>query len=464
MAQIIGLFGPFAQKRLKRDWSNQDLAELYRVESALIQAGLRVETERGVSDEGEPWFVFCHGDSGEVIVHFARINGRYVVASPALPKALTGPDLGTIVRTFVSDNPIALPSADASRRGNVVFHPAALLTIFVATMLVLNSPDEGFAAAAAGDEADGLHEMPAAHFARMSGAPVLSEKDYRSESAYLVAAVALAIEAARFQLQDDGHAADQLADQDLAGGIQLADVTDAGQDGPDIDLYGLSEAFFISQQSGDPDKPAPAEVAPDAPIDSLPLWALPSKADAHEVRVSAEAPKGQPAEVLPPPDAFQAGIAGAFQQVDFRAGGSADGDAAAKVDPTAVDAAKVSAAHAWLEQQSHMSGWSVALVEAGSLAATRAVDLVAGLEPMADDPQAGWTPNARQQVIDFFEASDTDISVLKQDDGSVIMFDASDVASGQGLSLLSWTFDGDGTSLVILGQAGVIADAMALIA
>ena len=27
--------------------------------SALIQAGLKIDTERGVSDEGDPWFAFC---------------------------------------------------------------------------------------------------------------------------------------------------------------------------------------------------------------------------------------------------------------------------------------------------------------------------------------------------------------------------------------------------------------------
>ncbi len=51
---------PFLRRRAElRDWSAQELAEFYRVESVLIQAGLRVTSARGLTDEGEPWFVFC---------------------------------------------------------------------------------------------------------------------------------------------------------------------------------------------------------------------------------------------------------------------------------------------------------------------------------------------------------------------------------------------------------------------
>ena len=64
------------------DWSPRELAEFYRVESALIQAGLKIDKERGVSDEGDPWFAFCRPDDSEVIVHIARIGGIYILAAP----------------------------------------------------------------------------------------------------------------------------------------------------------------------------------------------------------------------------------------------------------------------------------------------------------------------------------------------------------------------------------------------
>jgi hypothetical protein len=50
-------------------WGNDELAELYRVEHSLVQAGVVVETESGLS--GDPWFVFCHPD-GLVVVNTAR--------------------------------------------------------------------------------------------------------------------------------------------------------------------------------------------------------------------------------------------------------------------------------------------------------------------------------------------------------------------------------------------------------
>src|SRR5690554_6887190 len=49
---------PSVRPRRGTDWANEDLAQFYRVEASLIQAGISVETDRGVTDEGEPWFVF----------------------------------------------------------------------------------------------------------------------------------------------------------------------------------------------------------------------------------------------------------------------------------------------------------------------------------------------------------------------------------------------------------------------
>ena len=42
-----------------------------------------MDPERGLSDEGDPWFAFCRPDDGEVIVHIAQIGGVYVLAGPS---------------------------------------------------------------------------------------------------------------------------------------------------------------------------------------------------------------------------------------------------------------------------------------------------------------------------------------------------------------------------------------------
>ena len=73
-AELLSFFRP--AKSVSGDWSTQEIAEFYRVEAALVQAGASVCVDRGVSDEGDPWFVFCRAVDGEVIVHFARIAGE----------------------------------------------------------------------------------------------------------------------------------------------------------------------------------------------------------------------------------------------------------------------------------------------------------------------------------------------------------------------------------------------------
>ena len=88
-----------------RGWRNDELAELYRVESSLIQAGLVVETESGLTDEGDPWFVFCLAD-GQVAVHAARIDGVYLLDCPSLPVPLKGDSFSSIARAFVATLPI----------------------------------------------------------------------------------------------------------------------------------------------------------------------------------------------------------------------------------------------------------------------------------------------------------------------------------------------------------------------
>lgn len=118
-------------KPAPRDWSNQDLADFYRVEAALVQAGLSVETDRGLSDEGEPWFVFCHADTQDVIVHCARIDGMYVVASAAFEGILRGTDFRDVVEGVLSRHPLVMPRQKEG--SNVHFHPSALLVALIAT-------------------------------------------------------------------------------------------------------------------------------------------------------------------------------------------------------------------------------------------------------------------------------------------------------------------------------------------
>lgn len=129
--QVFSLFRRYAV--VPRDWSTQERAEFYRVESALIQAGLRVITDSGLTDEGDPWFVFCRAEDDEVIIHFARIDGHYLVSAPSYCGTKTDTDFQTLVRSVVAHYPVL---QRRSIGDNLFFHPAALLVMLVASALL----------------------------------------------------------------------------------------------------------------------------------------------------------------------------------------------------------------------------------------------------------------------------------------------------------------------------------------
>ncbi|MDB5458058.1 MAG: hypothetical protein JWP92_3643 [Caulobacter sp.] len=130
-AQIVSFFQRTPRfVRGPSDWAQQEIAEFYRVESALIRAGLRVGTDRGVTDEGDPWFIFFRADDGEVVIHFARIDGEYLIAGPAYEEVARGIDFTALVRNMIARHPLVRPQG---KRDNIFLHPAALLVAVVGT-------------------------------------------------------------------------------------------------------------------------------------------------------------------------------------------------------------------------------------------------------------------------------------------------------------------------------------------
>lgn len=141
-ASILPLFFRAA---VQHDWTQQELAEFYRVETVLIQSGVSLETDRGLSDEGDPWFIFCRPQTGDVIVHFARHGSEYVAAGGALDRALRGGSFREIIDSFMSRQPIVM-SSGKSAETSLYLHPAALLSAFVATAFFLFTTSDAEAA------------------------------------------------------------------------------------------------------------------------------------------------------------------------------------------------------------------------------------------------------------------------------------------------------------------------------
>jgi len=111
------------------DWSQIELAEFYRVHDALGQAGIKVDVDRGLSDEGDPWFAFYYPENGDVTANFSRENGYYVVAWAEADGARTvkGKDFRKLVRELVA----ALAPARPRR---LYTHPSSILAILVCTL------------------------------------------------------------------------------------------------------------------------------------------------------------------------------------------------------------------------------------------------------------------------------------------------------------------------------------------
>jgi len=141
-----------APKPLSRNWSAQELAELYRVRDRLSQSGLSVCVEVGLSDEAEPWAVFVQSETGDVFVHIARIDGEMVVVNTAHDTVYRGRDFRAITDQMMQEAPLALPR-HAGGDGKVVMHPRAVFTAFVAAAVVLAEFARSIEPAHAADDA-----------------------------------------------------------------------------------------------------------------------------------------------------------------------------------------------------------------------------------------------------------------------------------------------------------------------
>lgn len=137
-----------------KDWSNQELANLFRVKRLLDAAGVPNEIDRGITDEGDPWFLFCEGN-GEVFIHLCRLNGVYLLDSPNISQPLRGRDFNALIEEFTfrrtpaeGDAPDTQRVVRLERNGKVFLHPSTMLAALVWTLflaaeeLVMILPEE----------------------------------------------------------------------------------------------------------------------------------------------------------------------------------------------------------------------------------------------------------------------------------------------------------------------------------
>lgn len=466
MVQIIDFF-PNWKGRLTNDWTNQDLAEFYRVEAALSQGGLPVETERGFSDEGDPWIVFCRKEDGEPFVHFARIDGRYVVAAPVLSHVLTGSDLREIIKHFVAENPVTIPVLDtqrrdeAGRRENVLLHPAALITVFVATILIMSLPKESLAAGA-GEADDGETVSPV-----VPPAPALLESENDdgqlvAEKILLIAAVAVAVEMARQQATGSEKASADL-------GSYLALDLKSQNESPESlakesSVLDLSKAGFLMGSVTDENSVVEAEES------SLLESRVPEVSEAP-ILPDSSIETGVGDDTTPLPGVLFGSLLEADGDVVLLHAAGPEESAEGDPYPQAVSTASGGGARAWLEHHLETAGLHIAFVsEEDGLELAELVDKNDLVPHVPDeevgipgDPLSTFFDDAALRAILHFVNSDDDIAIVSSPTGSILIFDQSDLASAAPLTLRTWTFDDD-TVIGILGHSETVADALAMAA
>lgn len=126
--------------RPSRDWTQQEIAEFYRVQAALGRAGMLISVERGLSDEGDPWFVFCREPEGEPLVHFARIDSYYVVASAVLGGVVRGLDIRKLIADILDREELRRSTLPERSAGLTLWHPSALLGVIVGLAYFFSTP------------------------------------------------------------------------------------------------------------------------------------------------------------------------------------------------------------------------------------------------------------------------------------------------------------------------------------
>ncbi len=180
------------------DWTQQELAEFYRVETILLQSGISLETDRGVSDEGDPWFVFCRPEIGDVVIHFARHGNEYIAAGGGLDRVLRGRSFRDIVDAFVTQQPLMMkrPANDTK----VFLHPAALLSALVATafFLFMGSDAEAADAHEAASKTPTKDSLPATFQALLEAAGLIGNR----EAWIALSAVTVALSVTIFEFGD----------------------------------------------------------------------------------------------------------------------------------------------------------------------------------------------------------------------------------------------------------------------
>ena len=99
------------------------------------QAGLQTDTDCGLTDEGDPWFVFATRNRRRNSA-LRSSRWRFIAVSSLNPDVYKGDNIRAIVDQMLSNYPLLLPKD--KRGGKLFLHPTAAITAFLAAAFILN--------------------------------------------------------------------------------------------------------------------------------------------------------------------------------------------------------------------------------------------------------------------------------------------------------------------------------------
>lgn len=147
MGQVV----PFiARVRDSGDWSAAERARLEALAERLAASGVRVEVIFGATDEGDPWCVVTDAD-GDVLIHVARINGKFVVHSAVDDAVNESADLHTALRdrleateeAMAPQSATILPFGQTARQGQTFLALLAAAAFFYETAAIGDTAEAG---------------------------------------------------------------------------------------------------------------------------------------------------------------------------------------------------------------------------------------------------------------------------------------------------------------------------------
>jgi hypothetical protein len=135
------------------DWSQQEMADFYRAHQLLVQNGVGIGMDRGLTDIGEPWMAFFDNATQDVFMHVARIERRCILVCDQLALRITAASIGELITSFEKEV-CKIISVRQNRASNVVLHPAARIIMSISAVFLLFKLENGSTAHA--KEGEGL--------------------------------------------------------------------------------------------------------------------------------------------------------------------------------------------------------------------------------------------------------------------------------------------------------------------